>query len=841
MVQEGTTLRILLTPEERTQLAQGQDLVLDEELVTAAIAETINITAAKQVLADNVQDPIFPPPAQPDVMGQIRCHRCRRALTHPDSRTRGLGPICAAKWIWEQPFTVDEKLAKLRALRDQVRETGEISESDLTELIERLQVGQDRGEVDPYQETSHALVDTDNDDQESDAPARPSRRLPTHDPELDMAAVERIFRETFATKMPGYEAREPQVQLAREITRALATGAHLVSEAGTGTGKSLAYLVPAVHWAQQEGQSVLVSTGTIALQEQLVQKDIPFLQRTLDKPFSAALIKGKGNYLCQLRHDEARKDEQLRADPEFQQVDDWATQTATGDKSDLPFVPADQVWRRLNVDESCLRHKCPVFDSCHLYRARERAKTAQILVCNHHLLMVDLQFGMLPEYGALVLDEAHHLEEIASESFGVEVSRFRIPVLMRDIERMEHPDLPAAQLHTIRLCNSRLMAHFARAEVAGKPVDKATLSQIAGEEQYLKLARDLIAELKLLVDELAKLDWSWADDRTKARCDALMLRAANLAGELGALFNPIEESAALHVAWVEVDRSRDEPRVTLHLNPIDVGPIFKDLLWDPVHSVTCTSATISSGGKFSYFKRLTGLDRVDPQHREVLELQVDSPFSFQEQALLYVPRGLPEPREEQRWTQAVIGATRDVLQACGGRAFCLYTSYKQLRAVHEVLAPELEATGYVVFRQGDMQRSQLIEAFKQTHTEGRSPVLFATGTFWEGIDIQGSALSCLILDKLPFAMPTDPLSVAKAEAVRRQGYEPFMHLTVPQAVIKMKQGFGRLIRTRTDRGLVAILDPRIRTKGYGRQFLRSLPPAREIYHLGDVPGFLQGG
>lgn len=782
-------------------------------------------------------EPIFPPPVPPDPLGQVRCHRCRRVLTHPDSVARGLGPICAAKWIWELPVPVDEKLAKLEALRRQVRETGEISEGDLVELIEKLKAGQQELPDDPAPDTASG-DEPDFDPQEE--PARPDRRLPVRDPEPDMAVAERIFRETFARKMPGYEPREPQIQLAREVARALATGSHLVGEAGTGTGKSFAVLVPAVHWTREMGKRVVVSTGTIALQEQYMGKDVPFLQQVLadEMPFSAALIKGKGNYLCRLKAGEAAKESAAGTDPELDRVLAWVRETSDGDKSELPFVPADDVWRRVNVDDSCLRHKCPLFEECGFYQVRERAKRAQILVCNHHLLMYDLPYGIFPQYGALILDEAHHLEDIASNTFGVEISQFRLPALCRDIERLEHPDIPTDRLQHIRQLNSSLMGHFAGAEVSGRPLEKEALSRVPGQERYSQLAISLVAELKQLGDELATLDWSWADDRTKARCQALVERVTGLAGDFQDVFNPTPESTEQNVAWVEVERGRQEPRVTLHLNPIDVGPGLQDLLWDPLHAVICTSATLSTGTNFNYFKRMVGLNRTE---REVLELHVTSPFDYPNQALLYVPRGLPEPREEERWTNAIIGITRDVLQATGGRAFVLFTSYKQLKAVYESLATELEQAGYVIFRQGDMPRTQLLDAFKEAHAAGGRPILFATGTFWEGVSVEDEALSCVVIDKLPFQVPSDPIAVAKAEALKRNGEDPFMHYTVPQAIIRVKQGFGRLIRTRRDRGLVAILDPRIRTKGYGRQFLRSLPPAREIYHLGDVLAFLQGG
>lgn len=743
------------------------------------------------------------------------------------------------------PIPLDEKLARLEALRQEVRETGEISEGDLVELIRRLQA-EASANVEDEDGRPAASVAGESADEDDEAIEHPEWiRRP---PEPDMAAVEQVFREILPARVPGYELREPQVQLAREIARALAEAKHLVSEAGTGTGKSLAYLIPAILWARATGRAVVVSTGTIALQEQLLGKDIPFLRQHLAVPFTAVLAKGKGNYLCLVRLQEAAKDPDVTAHPDWSRLHAWAQTTATGDRSELTWVPESRLWDAVNVDDTCQRRQCPAYEECLYYAARKRLRAADIIVCNHALLLTDMGIrarsgggaSVLPPFSALVLDEAHHLEDQATEAFGTEFSQFRVPALVRQVGKLKHPDLPLQVMDRARDANMSLFGWFATYEVQGpdgrpRQFDKAALRQIP-DETPAKLATELGEALEELAGALDSLEWHWADDRERQKAEKYAERARNYRQDLADIFDNANSSR--WVSWVEVERREDKPpRVTLHRNPVDVGPELRTYLWGPLQTVICTSATISAGGTFEYFKSRTGLAEAP---RGVLELQVDSPFDYANQALLYIPRGLPDP-QDAKWPDAIVAQIRDILLAAGGRAFVLHTSYAQMQRTYEALASELEAAGYTVFRQGDAPRGQLVEIFKAVHAEGGRPVLFATGTFWEGISVEGEALSCVIIDKLPFSVPTDPISEAKVEAIKRAGGDPFMDYTVPQAIIRLKQGFGRLIRTRSDRGLVAILDNRLRTKPYGRLFLRSLPPAREIYHLGPVRELLGGG
>lgn len=769
----------------------------------------------------------------------VACRRCHRRLTHPDSRRRGIGPICMAKEIWEAPLTRDDKLIALQELYREVRETGE-SSGAIQDMIEAINSGAQLPEAVLQAEDAEPAKPMVADEPEfGEGPEAP--RYP-QDPDAGEAWVRQVFEEIFPAKLPGYEAREPQIQLAVAIARALATGEHLVSEAGTGTGKSLAYLVPAIWFARKAGRPVVVTTGTIALQEQITTKDIPFLLKTLPDRFEAALVKGKGNYLCLSRLEDEVKQQSLFHNPDLQAIADWARTTGTGDKAELAYVPPAEAWNLLNVDDTCTKRDCPFYTKCHFFEAKRRWQQADLLVCNHHLFMLDLAirrqsgggFGVLPQYSAVVFDEAHHIEPIASDSFGVEISRYRVPSLLRDIRRLKHPDTPDQLLREVEEANRSV---FERLSMADPPIDKSDIRRLPDlVKEQLRAEMDGLAALLLELEEgLQRLDWGYSDEKSRQKCGAYQERILSLVAALREIGRPEEG----HVNWVSVERAQGkDPRAMLHRNPISVAEDLRAALWDPIWSTVSTSATISTGGNFTYFRRQVGLDSID---RPVKELLVDSPFDFSVQARLYIPRGLPEPKPsaEDQYQAAIAEEIREVLQTTGGRAFVLFTSYRGLEAAHRALASELTAAGMIVYRQGDLPRTQLVQAFKDTHKEGRSPVLFATGTFWEGIDIQGEALSCVIIDKIPFARPDDPVTLAKLDAIRARGGNEFMEYSVPEAAIKLKQGVGRLIRTRTDRGLVVILDPRLRTKPYGRVFLQSLPPMPEVSFLDGLIGFIR--
>ena len=873
----------MLSPEERVTLARGNNLtVWVQGFAPASIPGHRLVTLPTGELGDQAHDNPAP----------CRCRRCNRELTHPDSRRRGIGPICMAKEIWEAPMEVPDKITALEALYREVRETGE-SSGNIQEMIEALRSGKtpepavmasedtenppvkmvyvkcrecewqgwvpelenepptcgccDSGAVDypkpPAGDTpsqTPASSEPDPEPEEMDIQNWP--RYP-QDPDEGEKFVRWVFEDVFPANLPGYEARKPQVDLAVAIARALATGEHLVSEAGTGTGKSLAYLVPAIWFARKAGRPVVVTTGTIALQEQISTKDIPFLQKTLDVPFEAALVKGKGNYLCLSRLEEETKQATLYQDPEMTRVMDWARTTRTGDKSEINPIPPADVWGAVNVDDTCSKRDCPFYSQCHYFRARKQWAEADILVCNHKLYFADLAIkgvssggaGVLPQYSAVVFDEAHHIEPVASDSFGLELGQFRIPAVIKDIRKLRHPDTPDLLLRQIEDAN-RIV--FERPLLVDPPIDKVDvrrLPDLVQEQMRTEMAH--LGKLLLQLDEaLEGLDWGYSDEKSRQKCQKYQERILRLAEALQALERPHDG----YVNWISVERAQGKPpKPVYHQSPISVAHDLMMTIWQPAWSTISTSATISTGGDFNYFKRQVGLDLVD---RPIRELLVDSPFDYQTQARLYIPRGLPEPRpaNEEQYQAAIVAELRDLMQITSGRAFLLFTSYRGLQAAYNELADEFRAAGLTVFKQGDMPRTQLVQSFKDTHQGGGFPVLFATGTFWEGIDIQGEALSCVVIDKIPFARPDDPVTLAKLDAIKSRGGNEFMEYSVPEAAIKLKQGVGRLIRTRSDRGLVVILDPRLRTKPYGRVFLNSMPPMPEISYLDGIAEFIKG-
>ncbi len=631
--------------------------------------------------------------------------------------------------------------------------------------------------------------------------------IPPAQPKPDTTYIDHIFRDVFAQKFPGYEAREPQIRLAKLVAEGLATGQCVIAEAGTGTGKSYAVLVPAIHHAAVEHRGrVLVSTATIALQEQYIQKDIPFLGEalgTLGIRFSAALAKGKANYLCLARLDDELRQQALVQDEDLARIAAWARSTATGDVAELPGNPGS-VWTRVCADDSCAGLKCPQADRCFYYRAKAAWREADLIVCNHKLLLSHLAAGgrILPEYSAVILDEAHHLEAEALDVFGVEISNYRVPALLNEVKRLGGGADLATASQDARNINDAFFATLA----ASQKGEKARVERMPGE------AEPLIKCLVGLKGHIAAVD--------SDKAEVLGNRAENVAVDLQAAADALQGSGG-YVVWAEV--VRDSNRVVLHATPPDVATELRGALFDQV-PVVMTSATLAAGGRFDYLRRSVGCD-------EALELQVPAPFDYPNQGLLYIPRDLPDPRSADYYPR-ITPLIEEILLRTNGRAFVLFTSYRGMNEVYRNLAGRLRWTA---LRQGDRPKGQLIEEFRRdVHS-----VLFATATFWEGVDVTGEALSCVIIDKLPFPTPGDPVVEAKCLAIKRSGGSDFFDYMVPDACLKLRQGVGRLIRTRRDRGLVAILDSRIRTKGYGAIFLRSLPPFKQISSLENVELFLK--
>jgi len=636
-------------------------------------------------------------------------------------------------------------------------------------------------------------------------------------PGLAPAAAIDFFgpRGLLARVLPTYEERAAQARLAQAVGRVLTEGGVLLAEAGTGTGKTLAYLLPAV----ELGRRVVVSTGTKNLQEQLLTKDIPLLARALGRDLSVAVMKGRGNYLCLLRYKsfgQAGTFRRFDEIPLFRAVEDWAPRTETGDRGEVEDLPdGADFWREISAaSENCIGQACPDFEPCWVTQMRQRALEADLVVVNHHLLCADLavkdtSYGsVIPDYDTVILDEAHLLEDVATQYFGIQVSSHRVEDLCRDVER----ELKAARLDA-REVHAELDGLRHRSEGFFKTVAQGRGHRLKAGWMPPRVAEQAAAMLERF--EGVRTALLAIPERSDA-LSALAGRAQGLAQDLAFVLGAEDEG---HVCFVET-RGRG---VFLRATPIDVSARLKELLFDPVRAAVLTSATLAVDGGFAYLRSRLGLEPTE-------ELMLPSPFDFEDQAILYVPRGMPEPSAPSFVDRAADEVAR-ILAVSRGRAFVLFTSYANMNAVAERIASRVE---YPLLMQGEAPKPVLLETFRRTP----GAVLLATASFWQGVDVAGEQLSCVIIDKLPFASPADPVVQARIERIRNRGGNPFQEYQVPVAILMLKQGLGRLIRASTDRGILACLDSRLVERPYGRRFLESLPPARLVHDLAQVEGHL---
>ena len=639
-----------------------------------------------------------------------------------------------------------------------------------------------------------------------------------------------------ARLLPRYETRPEQSAMASAVLRALAEESILVVEAGTGTGKTLAYLVPAIY----AGERVVISTGTKALQEQLMRKDLPVLSREFK--LRVALMKGRSNYLCRRRHREFGLNPTFKFREEiglYDRVQKWAETTVTGDRAEIRGLPDDfSAWREMScTGEQCLGQKCDLFRECFITAMRGRAQAADIVVVNHHLFFADLALrasapaGILPEYRTVIFDEAHALAEIATEYFGRQASTFRLADLAQDIRRLQRLGrLPDADLRAV-------LKALDAAEAAGNAVFKAVaergreLAEGGGESlrfglKPLRHHRLVLeegeragAELKLLAKVLG------SHSKQEESFGGLADRADSLAVDLAFI---LAQEDPDHVFWAE---TRGRRTVVLRASPTELGPILSEMLFTESRPLIFTSATLAihAGKKWSFAHFRSELGLADGE-RPVKELWLASSYNWPEQAMLYVPKDLPEPSRPEFIARAAEEMER-ILAVSRGRAFLLFTSYRNLEAAYELLAPRLP---FPVLKQGEASKPELLERFRAEEES----VLFATSSFWEGVDVAGQSLSCVIVDKLPFASPGDPLLSARLDRIRSKGGNPFSDYQLPAAVIALKQGLGRLIRGREDFGILAVLDSRLHSKQYGRTFLASLPPAPLTTRIEDLEAFI---
>ena len=632
---------------------------------------------------------------------------------------------------------------------------------------------------------------------------------------------------------PEYEYRPGQIQMAQAVMRAFEEKRHLIVEAGTGTGKTLAYLVPAVAAALGGNGRVIVSTGTKNLQEQLMEKDIPFLQSVLPKRFAATYMKGRSNYVCLNRLARAQSAPVLEGLEEvdyFEEVTHWSRESETGDRAELANLPESlSFWRHIDArSDTCLGQKCPDFDPCFITRMRNRAQDADIVVVNHHLFFADLSLrngnygSVLPDYTAVILDEAHLIEDVASEYFGSQVSNYQIEDIVRDLGMMPIDDVQLDQELTRSVAR---MARFAddfwmgfrdgRGEEGRYPIIPGTFARrnAHGEFEATRLGElysileNAIARVETTLDLM---------EEKPPEIESLIRRLRQIRFDLEFIVTGPDKK---FVYWLE----RRGRGVFLRASPIDVAGLLQDKLFDEVPTVVLTSATLSSGGNFAFIRDRLGLDAAE-------DLIAESTFDYQRQAILYLPPAMPDPRSRE-WQSAAVDEVIKIINATEGRAFVLSTSLAGMQSLYENVFMEVD---YPCLVQGSASKGQLLKRFRETP----NAVLFATSSFWQGVDVRGEQLSCVIIDKLPFAVPTDPIVAARQRSIEDSGGSSFYEYSVPQAIIALKQGLGRLIRSTTDRGVLAILDPRLRTKGYGRTFLQSLPPCRVTSRIDDLASIL---
>ncbi len=643
--------------------------------------------------------------------------------------------------------------------------------------------------------------------------------------------------------LSGYMPRQQQVEAAAAVNQAFERpGTVAIVEAGTGVGKTLAYLVPTLLNASKE-KKVVISTHTLALQAQLWEKDIPLALSLQTKKQRAALLKGRGNYLCIQDMNSARTDLWTAGDPAFAEILEWSGETETGDLAELPFNFPE--WSEISANpDTCRGAECRYFEDCFYYKAKRQAEDAAVVLVNHALYFSDLALrhtdadaGLLPEHSFVVFDEAHHLENAASRAFGISITSSRVGALIKRLKRLgTRLELDDDRLRTLERETGELFEAFCD---SGRSEFEVT--EVMPDLTWAQSKTSVIASvLENLSTALGKIDTT-EDRQLRERIEGLVRQTTRLSDELSALFNHVDRN---YVRWGTFMLLRDRsPFVTLNWTPISVSSQLNDALWVTKEiSAALISATLSTNDGFVFLKERLGLTGVSGDEEtaglrsktaetDCIELIADSPFDYAKNCRLYIPDGLRDPNDSMDYTTQIVSEIQDLVYASNGGAFLLFTSHRMLQQVYSLI---LEARmPYPLFRQGEMPASRLLTEFRNSS----NGVLFGTQSFWEGVDVPGDSLRLVVVDKLPFGSPDSPMHKARVNAITRAGGDWFNDLVLPQAQLKLKQGFGRLIRNSTDRGVVAILDNRLISKSYGRKFLMYLPRAGRVSDIEAVRRF----
>jgi ATP-dependent DNA helicase DinG len=700
----------------------------------------------------------------------------------------------------------------------------------------------------------------------------------------------------FAKSLNGFEVRQEQKEMMRNVLEAYQGDQVALIEAGTGTGKSLAYLIPALLWAKSTGERTVISTNTITLQEQLLQKDIPLILSTLNLSLKAVLVKGMHNYLCMRKFFETQQELLLlhsNEAEEMRKIEVWQENTKDGSRASLPFAPSSSVWEKVCAEnDTCNRNACPYFQQCHFFKARREASEAQILIVNHHLLFADLVLrsdtdnfkdpAVLPPYTRIILDEAHNIEDIATDYFASRISQMdlmrltarlaaekkgethgKLPLLrdkiaghyrkefseeVKSILYRLNNDLPGLRRDLLHLSQELFGAcfEFTQACTSSASEEQQGESKLRllqyhhthplWEGKLIPYSKALCESIKkyalalvALTNDLKLLKNPALDELVKGICHEIIA----LSGRLMEASCAVERFASApipleKVRWIELQQFKTMINTALVDADLDISKVLVEKLFNKFSTIILCSATLTTNKEFGFIRNRLGLTTEQFPDRAIREYIYDSPFDYQKQAIVAIPTDIPNPADPA-FVHAAAEKIWQAVQSSQGNAFVLFTSYTMLKTCFEKLERRLKENRFHPLKQGDDDRQTLLSKFKTTNYS----VLFGTDSFWEGVDVAGDALRCVIIVKLPFRVPSDPLIQARSEAISAKGGDPFMDYSLPQAIVKFKQGFGRLIRNRRDRGCIVCLDTRLITKRYGQLFLSSIPNCQQVFASGN--------